>query len=89
MKITKFEKVTLIIVLTFSIAILMSFIGDSLHNFFGDYYCTITNCKYAGAFAGHEWPTYHWGWRHWLFMLCGLCIFIVQLTRVIIIIDND
>ena len=90
LKIGKFEKTSFVIIVTFGIAMIMSFVGDSCHTFFGDWQCSIKNCHYAGQFQGHDDLVnyYHWGWRHWLFMSCGFCLFLVNFVRILDIAEN-
>lgn len=59
----------------------VSFIPDYLHGFFGDEYCKVPNHWYAGGM--HDTPTWHWGYRHWLFIIMGIALFIVQVINLI------
>ena len=34
-------------------------------------------------------PTWHWGYRHWLFFSMGVCLFIVQVVDIINFIDKE
>ena len=87
------------IVALFTIAIFISFIPDYLHDFFGDWLCEgakhgklipetdanwshyeLIGCYYAGGIHN---PTWHYGYRHWLFLAMGVSIFIIQLIDII------
>jgi hypothetical protein len=52
-----------------------------MRSFFGDTYCAISNHSYSYAGDVHTEPTWHWGWRHWLFLFMGIALFIVQAVR--------
>lgn len=84
-------KISLKIIAIFCTAILASFIPDNFHSFFGDWFCDgllkeydknynvisrVGNCAYGDG-SSHN-PSWHWGWRHWLWMFMGLSLFIVQ-----------
>lgn len=86
------------IILLFAFAIGMSFVADSLHNFFGDFHCNgsgklindgtlfgkYNGCNTLDIFGGREHdPTWHWGYRHYIFFLGGVCLFIVQSIYII------
>ena len=101
------KKLTLVsfrIILVFAVGITMSFIGDYLHKFLGDWYCQGTiygkliketqtsyehyerlGCMYN---IGNHNPTWHYGWRHWLFIAMGFCLFILQAIDVISFINK-
>jgi hypothetical protein len=74
------------IVFIFAIVMFLSFIPDSFHEFFGDWHCNGTEViraangdfmHYAGCRENYEHgPTWHWGFRHWIWMLMGLSLFI-------------
>lgn len=87
------------IVLLFVIIMFMSFIPDNYHDFFGDYHChgteTIRNAD--GSFNHYEGcevmnyehgATWHWGFRHWVWMLMGLALFIYNAVLLITEIDR-
>lgn len=86
----KFTKISLNIVAVFAVAMAMSFIADNMHSFFNDWYCKGAihgnGCMYGEY--NHD-PTWHWGWRHYLWMLMSVCLFIVQAVRIIQIIEKD
>lgn len=98
-------KVSLRIILLFSVAIFLSFIPQLLHTFFGDWHCNgsgvarlipetkrmyehyeYSGCKYDTMV--HE-PTWHWGYRHWLWLCMDISLAIVQIVDIIKIIDKD
>lgn len=87
MKTSKLMLITLRIIFVFVVGIIMSYFGDQLHSFFGDNYCTVY-LDYHCPDNGHTFPTYHWGWRHWLFMFMGICLFILQVVDIVITIDK-
>lgn len=80
------------IVLLFSIVILMSFIPESNREFFGDWQCNGGNyykkegCLYGADFV--HGPTWHWGFRHWIWMFMGLALFIYNAVLIIIKLDT-
>lgn len=77
------------IILIFSVLILASIIPDLWPEFFGDWKCQGNdwtnplnehpNCHYINS--QHN-PTTHWGWRHWLFSMMGLSLFVLQIFRI-------
>jgi len=94
-------KIATIIVWTFAAVIAMSFVGDYCRDFFGDWKCEgavrvqtspdhywteLKGCHYADC-GVHD-PTWHWGYRHWMFFACGFFLFILNIVRVINIIDK-
>jgi hypothetical protein len=102
------EKIKIIsfrIIALFVIAILVSFIPDYLHNFFGDWLCE--GAKYGKLIpetdacwshyeligcdygSGVHNPTLHWGYRHWLFFAMGVILFIIQAIDIIIYINKQ
>ena len=86
------------IVLLFSIIILMSFIPESNREFFGDWQCQgmtylkangeYLGCYYEGNRAPHD-PTWHWGFRHWIWMLMGIALFIYNTVLIIITLEKN
>jgi hypothetical protein len=82
------------------ILITASFIPDNFHELFGDWHCvgtieleakngwqTINNgCKYESC--DHD-PTWHWGFRHWLWLLMGICLFIIQVIRIVCVLISE
>ncbi len=70
---------------------IMSFIPDQLHNFFGDWKCEGAKWVYdpsraiGGYYTGcgygpdpEHMAQFHWGYRHWLFFIMGLSLFVIQ-----------
>lgn len=90
-------KISIRVLLLFLIAMLVSFIPDYLHTFFGDTYCMgsgrfikgetdwvdgyYENCNYA-AWSYHD-SMWHWGYRHWLFLVMGIILSIIQIADII------
>lgn len=82
--------------MVFVAAITVSLIGDCLHGILGDWKCKGSGlkinwnqyqfCNFAACDA-HE-PTWHWGWRHWLFMMMGVCLFFIQAVDIVHFIDK-
>ena len=70
----------------FAIAMLVSFIPENFPSFFGDWVCQggsyvvkegryhLEGCKYAADYQ--HGPSIHWGFRHWMWTLCGVSLFI-------------
>lgn len=67
------------IIIAFSVAILMSFIPELFRDFFGDEFCRIYGYHYDMVYNTDH---YHWGWRHWLFLFMGICLFIIQIIDI-------
>jgi hypothetical protein len=71
----------------------MSFIPESNPEFFGDWQCNGGNqfksegCMY-GVDSIHG-PKWHWGFRHWIWMLMGLTLFIYNAVIIIIKLDKE
>jgi hypothetical protein len=90
-------KISIRIVLLFAAIMVFSFIGEYLHDFFGDWKCqgsiervtdsySYKGCNY-GDFGFHD-PSWHWGYRHWIFFLMGFCLSIVQAVGIINLINK-
>ncbi|MCE3278056.1 MAG: hypothetical protein K0S44_247 [Bacteroidetes bacterium] len=86
-------KLSLNIIVTFTMWIMISFVPDYLHDLFGDWICDgsrfIANdgayghyegCDYAND--GNHLPKLHWGFRHWLWCIMGISLVIVQGFRI-------
>jgi len=99
MKINKSQKISLKVILLFTIAIFSTFVGDYLHSFLGDWKClgsgilndSIYNpiykyCNYAEC--GFHDPTWHWGYRHWLYLVMCITLFIIQIIDIISFADS-
>ena len=90
-------KISIQIALIFTVMIFTSFIGDYLHKFLDDTYCTgwnrnvitgaLEECR--GEFTSHKSPTWHWGYRHWLLFLMGASLFITQVVRIVNLIEKE
>jgi len=94
----QFNKLSLSIFILFSIAILSTFVPELFRDYFGDFKCEgtiiipptyndkgvlITGTDYRGCMMnGTHNPEWHWGWRHWLWMFMGFCLFVVQCVRI-------
>lgn len=85
-----YTKLSLKIIALFAVAMLMSFVPDYFHDFFGDWTCEgryftgkeyhgyilYEGCQYSGV--GEHGPSIHWGWRHWLWFAMGVSLFVIQ-----------
>lgn len=99
MKLNLTIKVSLRIILLFTVAILISLVGDNLHLFFSDDFCNgnisnnnISNnnkCQFGYNSNYYHGQIWHWGYRHWLFFYMGLSLTIVQIVNIVIIIDKE
>jgi len=74
----------------FGILILCTFIPDYLHGFFGDTFCKGNisplpiDCPSGWSrLSNTHGETWHWGYRHWLWFTMGLCLFIIQIVRIV------
>jgi len=81
------------IIALFGVAMALSFIPEHYHSFFGDWHCeggvydyswaedklTYKGCIYSKD-THHE--TWHWGYRHWLYLSMGICLSIVQIADI-------
>ena len=81
------------IMIVFLIAILASFIPENMPTFFGDWVCNggkyVSTGEYTYDVQGCDYgpqnnhlPTLHWGFRHWLWLLMGTTLFIIQIVRI-------
>lgn len=92
-----FTKVSINIVLVFMTMMVFSFIPDMFPKFFGDVLCVTGNSPdhqfcvegYRYANNAHGPGEWHWGYRHWLWSFMGLFLFIVQIVRIIILIEDN
>jgi hypothetical protein len=78
----KIHKISLRVIIVFSIGIVSTFVTDHFHDFFGDWTCKGCNYGESGYFATHQ-PTLHWGYRHWLYFLMCLVLFVIQAIDII------
>ncbi len=82
------------LVAIFAIVILFSFIPETFPDFFGDWVCQggkiigvkegfyqTQGCSY-GSDLEHS-ATTHWGFRHWMWTLCGVTLFIWNVVELI------
>lgn len=88
----KTHLISIRVILLFSIAIFSTFIGDYFHVFLGDWKCVgsgpliegsyryYTQCNYNDF---HE-NTWHWGYRHWLYLTMCVILFALQAVEIII-----
>ncbi len=101
-----YNKVSINIIALFAIAILLSFIPEFAHGFFGDWFCKgaiyvpstenmgghLTGCAYNSGLThditDQHAPSWHWGYRHWLYLSMGICLAIVHVIRIGFIINN-
>jgi hypothetical protein len=85
---TRFRIITI-----FSIIIIASFVPELFPDFFGDWKCQgcvraklsspnyYDGCLY-GNIGVHN-ATNHWGYRHWIWFLMGLVLFIYEISEFI------
>jgi hypothetical protein len=93
-------KLQLRIFILFTIAIFSTFVPEYLHSFFGDWHCQgairgkyvpatqsnwetyeLIGCHYKNIV--HD-PTWHWGYRHWLYLAMCLTLFIINAVSIIL-----
>lgn len=97
MELTKTQKISLKVIMLFTIAILSTFLGDFLHDFLGDWKCSgsgqrvidtyhYEKCNYAEV--GFHDAKWHWGYRHWLYFCMCISLFIIQVIDIISNFDN-
>jgi hypothetical protein len=94
----KTTKISLRVIAVFGVAMLVSLIPDYAHDFFGDWKCqgrwweeakrSYIGCDYGLEPHVHN-PYLHWGYRHWLFLFMGLCLFALQVSDIIKIMDKE
>ena len=71
---------------------IFSFVPENAREFFGDWQCQgsgeaikdtyhYTGCNYGGG--GYHDPEWHWGFRHYVWMLTGFAITIVRVIGLI------
>lgn len=86
MKITKTHLLSLRIIVLFTIAILSTFLGDwkcdgSGKRYLDDVYVMYERCNYSIC-SLHD-PSWHWGYRHWIYFVMCITLFIIQLVDII------
>lgn len=82
------------IILLFGVVIMTSFIPENNRDFFGDWLCQgghheyfdngpdiISGCQYSPDMV--HGPTWHWGFRHWMWFFMGISLFLYNLILVI------
>jgi hypothetical protein len=84
------------VILIFAIVILVSFIPEAFPDFFGDWKCQggsyvmkdghyhSVGCLYGGNYQHN--PTTHWGFRHWMWALCGV---VLSIWNIIEMLDKE
>lgn len=95
----KYTWLSINVVLIFLTGMVMSMVPDLFPDLFGDWICEGCVRIDRGAFFEYKGcdfgpqdshsPTWHWGYRHWLFFIMGIILFIIQVGRVIQIIDKE
>jgi hypothetical protein len=83
------------ILAVFVVMFFASFVPESNHELFGDWKCKggqmiryenkpteYIGCQYTGGGVQHN-PTWHWGIRHWVWLLTGLTFSIWTIVEVI------
>ncbi len=82
------------------VAIFSSFIPDTFPEFFGDVKCTGSRYVQGEGYRGCELtsfrtpyvtdhgPTTHWGTRHYLWFLMGICLAITQAIGIKLTVDK-
>lgn len=88
------------ILVVFVVVFFASFVPEYNHKMFGDWKCSgnvikhdkndnsyILGCKYEG-FQSHN-PSWHWGMRHWIWLLAGITFSIWTIAEVIIESDKN
>jgi len=85
-------KIQLRIFLIFSIIFFSSFLPENYHTFFGDWMCQgsgtaipnqmyYSGCNYLNS--GYHNSEWHWGFRHYIWILMGLTMTIVNISKII------
>jgi len=98
MKLRKIQIISLKVILLFTVAIFSTFIGEYLHEFLGYWKCEgsgqrivdtydYQNCNYADV--GNHKPMWHWGYRHWLYLIMCITLFIIQVADIISFADAE
>lgn len=88
------------VIIIFLIAMISSFIPDTFHVLFGDWFCKgrtyipandlMRHGTYVGCdmFSVEHNPDWHWGYRHYIWFFMGFCLFIIQVIRIIAFINK-
>ncbi len=99
MNLIKSIKISVNVIMIFGIAISMSIVPELYPSFFGDWKCVgnykSTTTLYHGCMEYynmanelHE-PTMHWGYRHFLYLFMGIALFLIQVSRVVYLINKN
>lgn len=51
-------------------------------------YDAYTGCDYGTNDRTAHNPCWHWGYQHWLWFFMGICLFVVQIFRIVQIINK-
>jgi hypothetical protein len=95
MKLSRWNYLYLNLLMMMAVMMAVSFLPEHFHAFFGDWKCDGNlghiddkslvfekgTCYYRGIFQ-HE-PTWHWGFRHWIFFAFGLLFTIISIVRIV------
>jgi len=76
MKFTKTQAVSLRVVILFIMAINSTFIGEFLSDFLGDWRCN--GCSYGSLDNIIHSSRIHFGYRHWLYFIMCIILFVIQ-----------
>jgi len=77
----RYKMTKLRVILIFAMVILLSFIPEQFPTFFGDWVCS--NAKKCNHLYLHSDTTTHWGFRHWMWTLCGVVLFIWNIIDIL------
>ncbi len=83
-----YTKVSLNIIAVFFVMMVMSIVPEVLPNGWFSYYCPADTVHEADGWKHVGYATYHWTWRHYVWVFMGFALFIVQVVRIIEIIEN-
>lgn len=87
-----YTKISIRVIIMFLLIIISSFIPDNMHKLFGDVHCngctTFSGMCNAGTKDMHV-ATWHYGFRHFMWILMGLGLFIVQAAHIFKLIDES
>lgn len=84
MTITDWEKLSLKIIALFATAMLISYSPQFLRGFFNDSLYP-TTYGFHNDIIDADW---NWGFRHYLYLIMNILLFIVQITRIIKWVDK-
>lgn len=81
-------KLSIKIIIIFAVLIICSFIPELFPDFFGDKICNGSGDFFIGKgikcdFGLIHAPTNHFGYRHWLFIVMGFVLFLIQTFDII------